>query len=228
MKKLVKTLIFLFIGLLLPIGYIISYDTSTITSFAGLSHDDSGCHSTSYTFSVNGTINLTSSAGNAVSVSSEFTISATIINFTEAASNSVSLGFSSERSSNNQFEFTPGYLSVSVNSSGNAITQNFTVKAPSSGGTFTITVDSLNDPDGNNEEPLKWIYSSIEIKVEGSTNGGPPDDLLRSIIIIGGTMSGVGVLAVQIFLSVKYLKKPRSSRRRESVTPKKSRDIKNI
>jgi len=53
MKKLAKILVFLFIGLLLPAGFISSFDASSVTSFSGMGHSFGTCHSDgSLTFSV--------------------------------------------------------------------------------------------------------------------------------------------------------------------------------
>ena len=109
MKKLVRMILVLCIGLLLPIGYISSYDETSVIYFPGLGHNYDGCHNDpdSITFTVSGTVNLTSSVGNSVDLGNEFTISATIQDFTEAAGQLISLGFSNQRGNNDQFDFAP-------------------------------------------------------------------------------------------------------------------------
>lgn len=189
-----------------------------MSSFSGSGHSFEGCHDDTITFSSIGTVYLTSSVEGAVTSGSEFILLATIRNFTEASSESVTLGFSSQRSDNNMFTFNSSFKgSISLNTTGHSLIQSFTITAPTIEGTYTITADALNDPDGASDEVLDWASGSIEITVQTSSNeGSPDDDLLRRILLIGGTLVGISVLSVQIFLTTKFLIKGRNFKERES------------
>lgn len=200
MKRLAKILVILCIGLLLPIGFIISYDTSSVTSFSGQGHLE-GCHDDTVTFSSGGIINLVSSPGNEVNAGEEFTISATISGFTEAASQNVTMGFSSLRGHNDEFEFNPEYIgTVTLDASGDSATKEFTLTAPSEGGTFEIIVDALYDSVGGGA--LDWTYGSIEITVTGSAGGNGDSDLTMTVLF--GTVASIGALVAVSFLTVKF------------------------
>ena len=203
MKRLAKILVILCIGLLLPIAFISSYDASSVTTFSGIGHSFGGCHADMVTFSSGGTINIVSSPGNEVNAGEDFTISATISGFTEAASQNVTMGFSSSRGDNDEFEFSPEYAgTVSVDASGDSATKEFTLTAPSEGGTFIIIVDALNDPDTAGGEAIDWTYGSIEITVTGSAGGAGDSDLKMTVLF--GTVASIGALVAVSFLSVKF------------------------
>jgi hypothetical protein len=199
MKKLVKALILISIGFLLPISMTKSYSSSTISNFPGPGHTfDFGCHSDSISF-VAGTVNLTSSKGNNVNAGDQFIISVNITGFTDAAGQLITLGFSSQRSDNNKFGFNPGFVAdLSINSSGNADVKNFTVTASSTGGTFTIVADALSGSIGGSDEAFNWTFGSIGITVQGPSNRNPdtPPDFTMFIIVISITIAGVSGLVV--------------------------------
>lgn len=198
MKKLAILILVLFIGLLLPLGFVTS-ETTFFNSFPGFGHNYDGCHGDSIAFS-SGTVRLNSSDGDAVSVGATFTISVTIQDFTDAAGQLITLGFSDQRSNNGQFGFEPGYTTdLPVDLSGNILTQNFTVTAPNIGGVFTITADALSGESGYVE--LKWIYGSLEITVQGSA----PIELPSPILVLTGTLASVGVLIIVSSLMIKFL-----------------------
>ncbi len=214
MKKLVKTII-IFFGLLIPVGYISANNEGSVIVFPGLGHDYEGCHNDQVTFSPSGTIELTASSGNTISPGSEFTISATISGFTEViAGDNATLGFSSSRSDNSEFVFTPNYEGiVDIDASGNSATIVFTVTAPSTEGDYVLTADALNDPlDDDSDDPLLWTYGSIAITVSNATGNGV--DPFRSLYMISGTMAGVGLVVTLVFLSVSFVKKSKLSKER--------------
>lgn len=198
MKKLAIMILVLFIGLLLPIGYIYS-ETTLFNSFPGFGHNYNGCHGDSIAFS-SGNVSLISSDGDTVSVGAKFTISVTIQDFADAAGQLITLGFSDQRSNNDQFGFEPGYTTdLSVDLSGNVLTQDFNVTAPNIGGIFTITADALSGESGFVE--LNWIYGSLEITVQGSA----PIELPSPTLVLIGTLASVGVLVIVGSLMVKFL-----------------------
>ena len=203
MKRLTRLLKYLILTvvLFLPIGYISSYNASSIESFPGLGHDYMGCHDDTLFLSSGGTVNLALKEEGDIDGSSVFEVIATIEGFTEAAGESVVLGFSSGRGHNEDFEFDPGYNgNVSVDSSGDAIGEEFSVTAPSAGGVYTITVDALSGGDGY--ETLNWTYGSLEITVIAASNAGGLDVV---VTIILGTIASVGALVVVSGLSFKYI-----------------------
>ncbi|MBY9015864.1 MAG: hypothetical protein KGD68_09265, partial [Candidatus Lokiarchaeota archaeon] len=89
---------------------------------------------------------------------------------------------------------------VSVDSSGDATGEEFSVTAPSAGGVYTITVDALSGGDGY--ETLNWTYGSLEITVIAASNAGGLDVV---VTIILGTIASVGALVVVSGLSFKYI-----------------------
>ena len=201
MKRLAKILVILCIGLLLPLGFISSYDTSSVTTFSGQGHSFDGCHDDTVTFSSVGIINLVSSAGNETNAGEEFTISATISGFTEAASQNVTMGFSSLRGHNDEFEFNPEYIgTVTLDASGNSATKEFTLTAPSEGGTYELIVDALYDSEGGGA--LDWTFGSIEITAIGTAGGDGDSDLKMTVLF--GTVASIGGLVVVSFLSIKF------------------------
>ncbi len=216
MKKIKNLLFVLIIGLLfLPIGLILSAEDA-MPAFSGGSHSTDGCHNDLVPLSAVGTVNLTSSVNGSVNGGTDFTISAWIRNFTEASSEVVPLGFSSSRGDNGDFTFAPSYKAdIGLNTTGHTTTiQNFTVTAPTTGGNYTITADALYDLDG--DTGLNYAWGSINITVEGSSNGGPLDDdppPLPPLLVLAGTIGGLSILGVQIFLTAKFLLKGKNGKK---------------
>ncbi|UCC19658.1 MAG: hypothetical protein JSV62_16415 [Promethearchaeota archaeon] len=159
-----------------------------------------GCHDDTISLSIDGTVDLTLKEDEDIIGGTTFEVIATIVGFSEAAGELVVLGFSSARGHNEYFEFDPGYNgAVSVDSSGNAAAEEFSVTAPTSGGVFTITIDALSGGDGY--ETLNWTYGSLEITVIASSGGGI--DVVTATIV--GVIASVGTLIIVSALTVKYI-----------------------
>lgn len=200
MKKLTKLLRYLTLAtiFLLPIGYISSYNASSIESFPGLGHDYMGCHDDTLALSLGGSVSLVLEEEGEITGGTTFDVVATITGFTEAAGQLVVLGFSSARGHNDNFDFEPGYNgAVSVDPSGNAAAEEFSVTAPTSGGEYTITIDALSGGDGY--ETLNWTYGSLEITVIAAE---PDVDIVMTTFL--GTIASIATLIIVSILSVKY------------------------
>ena len=198
MKRLTKVFkyVTLLVLIFLPILYITSY-TGSFDEFAGLSHTV-GCHSDAVVLSSGGSVELELEEEGDITGGSTFEVTAKVEGFSEAAGETIVLGFASGRGDNGDFEFEPGYKStVSIDSSGDASEEEFSVTAPTSGGTFTIIVDALSSDDG---VELNWTYGSLELTVIASSGGGV-DIVLATVV---GTIASVGALIVVATLTVKY------------------------
>jgi len=200
MKRITKVLkyVTLLVLLFLPIIYITSY-TGSFDDFSGLTHTV-GCHSDAVYLSLGGSVQLELEEDDEEDImgGSTFGVKATVEGFTEAAGETIVLGFASGRGDNENFEFEPGYKStVTIDSSGYSSEQEFTITAPTSGGTFSIIVDAISSEDG---VQLNWTYGSLEVTIIASSGGGI-DIVLATVV---GTIASVGALFVVATLTAKY------------------------
>lgn len=199
MKKLTKVIKYLtlIVILFIPIVYITSY-TGSFGEFSGIDHTV-GCHSDTVFLSLEGSVELTLKEDGDITGGSTFEVIATIKGFAEAAGEVIVLGFASTRGHNDYFEFEPGQKNtVSLDSSGDAAAEEFSVTAPTSGGVFTITVDALSSGDGIQ---LNWTYGSLEVIVIASSGGGI--DVVTATIV--GSIASVGTLIIVSALTAKYV-----------------------
>ena len=211
MKNVLKKVFLLMIFLIMPIGLSLGLrNAATFVTFEGNGHYAS-CHDDdSASLSGSGAITLNLSAGVEIALGETFNVTIIVKTFTEAASGSITLGFSNERGDNTKFSYTPSnqtYINVPVDGSGNADTRNFTIVAPTTDGYYTLTADAIDVVQGGSAH-FKFATGSIEIKVGNPTNnndddddGNPPEDLtvLYIIIALGATIGGIaGVVIVLI------------------------------
>ncbi len=216
-NKILKGLLFLIV-LIIPIGYGISYEEATFSQFTG-THDAGGCHATStITKSTNGFCNITTDAiNNTIEGGNSFTIYVDVINFTEASSFSVVLGFRSSTIDNDEFSFNPVQKdTVTLDAGGNSTSSaSFTATAPSTSTeiNYTLQVDAIDGGQGSGSTAFLWAEGNITITVtKGETtdngNGDPtpaPFDIFV-IIYVAGTVAGIVLL---VFVLVKVSKPKR-------------------
>ena len=199
MKKSTKLIRYLtlIVILIIPIAYITSY-TGSFGEFSGIDHTV-GCHSDAVFLSLEGSVELNLKEDGDITGGSTFDVIATIKGFTEAAGETIVLGFASGRGHNEYFEFDPGYINtVSIDTSGDAAAEEFSLTAPTNGGNFTIIVDALSSGDGIQ---LNWTYGSLEVTVIASSGGGI--DVVTATIV--GVIASVGTLIVVSALTAKYI-----------------------
>lgn len=198
MKRLTRVFkyVTLLVLIFLPIMYITSY-TGDFEGFTGSDHYRS-CHSNEVSLSSEGSVELELEEDDDIIGGTTFEVKATVKGFTEAAGETIVLGFASGRGNNEYFEFEPPYKNtVLIDSSGDADEETFTVTAPTSGGNFTITVDAISSADG---VQLNYTFGSVEVTVIASSGGGI-DIVLATVV---GTIASVGVLIITAALTVKY------------------------
>jgi len=182
------------------VQFITSYNSSSVEIFPGVGHNYGGCHADTLALSLGGSVNITLSKEGEVDGGSSITVSAAVQGFTEAAGQTIVLGFSATRGNNDKFIFDPGYIgTVSVDSSGNAPKEDFTVTVPADEGKYILTIEALSGGDGY--ETLNWTYSSVEITVAAASNEAELNVILTILI---GTIASVGALVIVSALVIKF------------------------
>ncbi|MFW9823249.1 MAG: hypothetical protein ACFFE4_09955, partial [Candidatus Thorarchaeota archaeon] len=117
--------------------------TSDFDNFSGEGH--SSCHG-NITQSASGYVTISSSSGTSINPSETFTVSIQVLSFTEAQGSNIAVGFPSGspgRGNNKDFTFDATQKSASIDSSGNSVTINFQVTAPSTEQSYTLHADAI-------------------------------------------------------------------------------------
>ncbi|MHA1986431.1 MAG: hypothetical protein ACW98D_07325 [Promethearchaeota archaeon] len=184
-SKIVVTVLVLFI-----IGYSFA-NPGDFVDFEGSTHG--GCHGTNPVSST-GYIELNSSEGSNLLPSQLFTLSAQVLNFTEGASQSVSVGFAQGnpgRGDNKKFSFNqPQFNGISIDGSGNSGILSFQVTTPSTFGNYTLVIDVL---EGSGPDMFEWTTGSINLLIGFPSIPGAPilENLssTSSVLELGDTQS---------------------------------------
>ncbi|MFW9830122.1 MAG: hypothetical protein ACFFEY_21320, partial [Candidatus Thorarchaeota archaeon] len=117
--------------------------TSDFDDFTGEGH--SSCHG-NITESASGYVTISSSSGTSISPSETFTVSIQVLSFSEAQGNNIAVGFPSGspgRGDNKDFTFDATQKSASIGGSGNSISIDFQITAPSTAQSYTLHADAI-------------------------------------------------------------------------------------
>ncbi len=196
-KKKLLLITFTFILLIFPMSLVIGYD-SDFNNFKGSSHygGGGGCHDYVNPESPTGYIALNSSPRERVLPGESFLIALQIVQFSEAASEDVSVGFPSGtpgRGDNKEFSFNiTQYDGVSLDTEGNSAILWFNVTAPLEKGVYTLVADALEANYGVGN--MDWATGSMTIIVwlEG------PDPVANEIILY--IVIAIGLVAAVVAL----------------------------
>ncbi|MHA2390720.1 MAG: hypothetical protein ACXAEX_02025 [Promethearchaeota archaeon] len=136
------TIIFSIIGLAIA-------RTSDFDDFSGEGH--SSCHG-NITQSASGYVTISSSSGTSIIPNEVFTVSIQIFSFAEAQGSNIAVGFPSGspgKGDNKDFTFDATQKSVSIDGSGNSVTIDFQVTAPSTEQSYTLHADAIYRASGS-------------------------------------------------------------------------------
>ena len=169
MNNKLKSLIVVFVIILLPIGAVLSWPSEFQNATFGTQHGPS-CHHNKGPdyYSASGKVTLTSTE-QTVGPGEEITVSAKIESFQEAQDKTVAVGFLSGVAHNDDFKFSPTEITgISLDGNGDdPLIQTFTVTAPSKAGDYEITAYALWGGDGgpSGAVPLAYATGSLIITV---------------------------------------------------------------
>jgi hypothetical protein len=172
--------------------------------------EHSSCHSGGLAnTSVNGSILISLSSGNIMSPNQVFTLTVTILGFTEAGTD-CTLGFSFQVGDNDQFGykiqnvdgsyFSSSKEGVSLDGSGNSAQNSFSLVTPSKNGIYNLTVMAVHSEGFPTVGPWTIISESRIITITQESSIPGYDILLISI---------VGIIATVSLLSIRNKKKKR-------------------
>jgi hypothetical protein len=177
-KKIVALFIFgviLISGFSLVNGY--KYLFSDFEGVGTAIGDPEECHESVAPESIEGYIEIVSIVGTSFDGGDNFTISAKIINFSEAVSQSVVLGFANGnpgRGDNKEFTFNVSYIDVNLDVTGSSNPFYFEVIGPNATGNYTLVADALWN-DGDTVIQFTTGGLILEFTYEDPPNGDPGD-----------------------------------------------------
>lgn len=185
--------------LLLCISNVAAYGTY-FTSFTGQNHASSGagCHGGTNPKSATGYLQIQCPSGTNVSAGTSLTVSVKVISFIEGNDQyGVVIGFPTPRSNNSFFQFNPAQQNgISLDTSGNSGTYNFSITAPSTAGNYTLEADAIDGHGGNAK--LDWANGLLNFTVYGNAPIGNALLLAEWGIIAG--FSILAILAITVAL----------------------------
>lgn len=203
-------------GLSLAFGY-----KSAFSAFEGegTTFDGDGCHDSTAPESPTGNVEILSITGNSFDGGENFTISAKIINFSEAASQSVVFGFTG-RGDNSEFNFNISNIDVDLDVDGDSSVFYFEVIGPNADGNFSLIADALWI-DG--DDIIQFTTGGLILEfsyVELPSNGDPDpndngNDLLDQALIIGYNIISILIYIFGIVMFISSNKKKKKNNRKQ-------------
>ena len=167
-NKKISSILITIILFLLIFGLAVA-QPNKFNNFTGEGHGS--CHG-NITESASGYISLSSSSGSSVDPSETFTITIQVLSFAEAQENSIEVGFPSGSpglGDNKDFSFDSTQQSAFISGSGNSVTIDFQVTAPTTEQTYTLHSDAIYSTGGSSSY---FAHGDFIVTVEVQNN--PP------------------------------------------------------
>jgi heterodisulfide reductase subunit D len=130
------------------------------------------CHDAGINAS-DGHVQVTSASGTNVTRGQQFTVLLQVTGFTEAANQTIIMGFANgtgDRGQNRLFTYSVEQYNVSINAAGDSGICYYTLTAPTTPASYTIVGDAV---DGNGGGTIYWSTGSLVIQVMGPSSVTP-------------------------------------------------------